>query len=729
MGTMESITTNTARMTLTVNGDAVLFRVIHAATSEGVSRPFVSKVIAMCLDDRLDFSTVIGKNATLAYLNANGDVERLVSGLVTTIQQGATEGRFTQYSLSIYPPLQLLASRYDSRIFQEKTVPDIIGDVLKKAGILSDQFSFNLNGKFKARDYCVQYNESDLNFISRLMEEEGIYYYFEHTDSGHVMSIVDDAMAHNKIPKNPEIPFYAGGQIAHKGSGITAFRYAENIHGVNITLRDFNYERPNADLTATKSNGEHPVYDMYVYPGGYSSLEEGTRYATLLHDRIKYQKIACNGGADDMRLAPGFIFKFTGHPRYNGEYLILSVKDEVTQPQVLEEGGSGEFRFSSTFTCIPSDVTFRPPAPGFDLARRPTIESIQTAIVVGPEGEEIYTDNLGRVKVQFHWDRVGTRNEKSSCWVRVSQLWAGEGWGAMFIPRIGQEVIVSFVDGDPDRPLITGRVYHGDNLPPYPLPKNKNKSAIRSDTTPGGGTYNELMMDDTKDKTRVHLTNAYGHKLTQDEELQHFTLETRDNNRIKMDDKEQFIEVTTTNGHKIRLDDKNKQIAVTSTDGYTIVLNDKEEQMQAKTKNGHIMTFDDKNKRVELTSTSGHTLILDDDKKNMGMTSSRGHKVVIDDDKGMINLEDSNGMHRVKIDINGSKIQIGTDSGAIELSASAGNIDLKGMNINIEAQMELKLKGLNITSEAGLNQQVKGTMVTVEAGGPNTIKGTPVMIN
>ncbi|MEK6750135.1 MAG: type VI secretion system tip protein TssI/VgrG [Pseudomonadota bacterium] len=729
MGTMESITTNAARLTLTVDGDAKLFRVIHAETSEGVSRPFSSSVIAVSLNDTLDFSSVIAKDAILTYMNANGDVERRVVGIVTSIQQGTSEGRFTHYSISINPPLQLLASRYDSRIFQNKKVPDIIGEVLKKAGILSDQFSFDLNGKFKERDYCVQYNESDLNFISRLLEEEGIYYYFEHAESHQTLIFVDDAMAHKNLPVNSSIPFYSGGRVGHKESGIKSFRYAENIHGVNITLRDYNYERPAQDLSATKKDGERPVYDMYIYPGGYSTFEEGSRYAALLHDRIKYQKITCSGGGDDMRLAPGYIFKLTGHLRFSGEYLILSVKDTVTQPQVLEESGSGEFVYSNSFVCIPSKVTFRPPAVGFDLARRPTIEGVQTAVVVGPKGEEIYTDEYGRVKVQFHWDRVGTSDEKSSCWVRVSQLWAGPGWGAIFIPRIGQEVIVSFVDGDPDRPLITGRVYNGDNFPPYPLPKEKNKSAIRSDTTPGGTTSNELMMDDTKDKTRVHLTNAYGHKLTQDEELQHFTLETRDNNHIKMDDKEQFIEVTTTNGHKIRLDDKNKQIAVSTTDGYSITLNDKEEQMQVKTKNGHVMTFDDKNKRVELTTTSGHTFVLDDDKKNIGMKTSRGHQVIVDDDKGMINLEDSNGMHRVKIDINGGKIQIGTDSGAIEISASAGNIDLKGMNINIEAQMELKLKGLNITSEAGLNQQVKGALVTVESQGPNTIKGTPVMIN
>ena len=364
---------------------------------------------------------------------------------------------------------------------------------------------------------------------------------------------------------------------------------------------------------------------------------------------------------------------------------------------------------------------------------RPRIRSIQTATVVGPGGEEIETDNHGRIKVQFHWDREGGSNEKSSCWIRVSQSWAGGNWGAMFIPRIGHEVIVSFLEGDPDRPIITGRVYHGTNRTPYILPDEKTKSTIKSHTSPEDGGFNELLMEDKQGETQVVLSNAYGHKITEDEKTQSLTIETRDQHIVKLDDKEKKLSLTTTNGHSMVFDDTDTanegSISLSSTTGYKVELDDKNQKMSAQTKDGHILTLDDQNKKVELTTTSGHTAVFDDENEAIGITSSKGHYLTIDDSADSITLEDSGGAHRIKIDIGGGTLSISTDTGSINVEAPSGTIALKGANVEIEAQMDLKLSGLNIKSEAGVESKTSGTMVTVEASGINTISGSLVKIN
>jgi type VI secretion system secreted protein VgrG len=338
------------------------------------------------------------------------------------------------------------------------------------------------------------------------------------------------------------------------------------------------------------------------------------------------------------------------------------------------------------------------------------------------------------VKVQFHWDREGKRDEKSSCWIRVSQAWAGELWGAMHIPRIGQEVIVDFIEGDPDRPIITGRVYHGINKPPHPLPDEKTKSTIMSNTSPGGKTHNELLMEDKQGKTQVVLSNAYGHKITEDEESQSLTIETRDKHTIKLDDKNKKISLMTTNAHAVVMDDTDTRgegtISVQTTNGHRIEMDDKNEKMLAHTKNGHTIVMDDKNKKVELMTVDGHSAVFDDGNQKIGITSKKGHYMTIDDSGDSITLEDSSGMHRFKVDIGGSKLVISSDTGSIELEAPSGKISLKATEIDIDAQMELKMKGgMNVTSEAGVQHTTKGTMITSQSSAVNTIKGTPVMIN
>ena len=514
---------------------------------------------------------------------------------------------------------------------------------------------------------------------------------------------------------------------------VNSFVFSRQIQSGKITLSDFNFEKPSLDLTAQIQADSFQKLEVYDYPAEYLDPDRGKKLAEIRLQEAVMFKDKAEGQSVCPRFTPGFTFKLTDHERegFNQDYLLVEVLHSGAQPQTLEEqAGMGGSSYSNQFFCIPSAVTLRPER----NTPKPIVEGIQTAIVAGPAGEEIYTDEHGRVKVQFHWDREGKRDEKSSCWIRVSQLWAGENWGAMYIPRIGHEVMVDFIEGDPDRPIVTGRVYHGTNKPPYTLPDEKTKSTIMSNTSPGGKTHNELLMEDKNGKTQVVLSNAYGHKITEDEESQSLTIQTRDKHTIHLDDKNKNISIKTTNAHTVLMDDTDNEgegkITVQTTNGHVIEMDDKNKRMRSQTTDGHTILLDDENKKVEITTVSGHTTVLDDDKEAIGITSSKGHYITIDDSGDSITLEDSSGMHRFKIDIGGSKLVISTDSGSIELEAPSGKISVKGMDVDIEATNELKIKGgMNLTSEAGMQHTTKGTMVSAESSGPHTIKGMPVQIN
>ena len=716
-----------AKFLFTIAGTSHETGVVDFRAHERLSAPYEVNLNIAC-EDEIVFDDVIGKEAVLTIV---GDVkDRFIHGIVSEFMQTGSKGRFFLYETRVVPSLWLLSLEQDCRIFQNKTVQDIITQVLKDGGITTDRFAFRLQGQYQPREYCVQYRETDLNFISRLLEEEGIFYFFEHGENKHVVVFADSTVAYKPIAGDPNVTFNPSEGTVPEEECIIGFACSRRIFSGKVTRRDYNFEKPALDLTAQEKAKEYPKLELYDYPGEYSDTQRGKQLAQVrLQESMTYQT-AAEGNSVCPRLVPGSTFTLTDHERkdFNQEYLLVEVTNTGTQPQVLEEqavGGSA-MSYSNRFLAIPSAVIFRPRR----SALQPVVEGVQTAIVVGPAGEEIYTDEHGRVKVQFHWDREGKRDEKSSCWIRVSQVWAGELWGAMHIPRIGQEVIVDFIEGDPDRPIITGRVYHGINKPPHPLPDEKTKSTIMSNTTPGGKTHNELLMEDKQGKTQVVLSNAYGHKITEDEETQTLKIETRDKHTICLDDKNKNISVQTTKAHKVLMDDENEKIVVTTTNGYTVEMDDKNEKMLAHTKNGHTIVMDDKNKKVELMTVDGHSAVFDDGNRKIGITSKKGHYMTIDDSADSITLEDSSGMHRFKIDIGGSKLVISSDTGSIELEAPSGKISLKATEIDIDAQMELKMKGgMNVTSEAGVQHTTKGTMITSQSSAVNTIKGTPVMIN
>ena len=705
-------------------------KVVSFFGNEGISELFRFSIDLASTDAEVDFDAVTGQPA-LFTIHGNKE-KRFVHGIISQFEQTGKDGKWTRYRAELAPSTWLLSHRYNCRIFQAMSIPDIIKQALTDGGISSDQFKFSLRKSYTPRDYCVQYRESDLSFISRLMEQYGILYFFEHHEDKHVLVMGDDPVVHVPVPGGATIIYHPPDTTGvSEEEHIHEFRYYQGVRSGAVKLWDFDFKKPRLNLGAevkVKGDGKLGIYD---YPGEYLVSDEGNDLAKVRLEEVQTTLKSGAGESDCRRLIPGYRFTLDQYNRsdLNREYLLIRVSHSGSQSQVLgaDTAGKGEGTvYQNNFECIPSDVSFRPPR----VTPRPSISGPQTAIVYGPKGEEIYTDEYGRVKVQFHWDRLGKQDEKSSCWVRVSQLWAGQGWGAMFIPRIGQEVIVEFMEGDPDQPIITGRVYNGDNMPPYELPGEKTKSTVKSNTSTGGGSANELLMEDSSGKTQVVLSNAYGHKITEDEESQSLTIETRDKNLIRLDDKNKNITIQTTKAHTIVLDDENKKIITKTTDGYIIEMDDENQKMSAQTKDGHVFLLDDQNKKIEITSKDGHTAILDDQNEKIGITSKKGHAITVDDSGDSITLEDSGGAHKFKIDIGGSKLIISTDSGAIDILAPSGKIALKATEIEIDAQMDLKLKGgMNVTSEAGVQHTTKGAMVTEEASAVHTIKGNPVMIN
>jgi type VI secretion system secreted protein VgrG len=475
-------------------------KLVSFSASEGVSELFSVSVDLASRDGQIDFDAIIGQPALLTIHGPKG--KRYLHGMVSLLEMDEKNGPWAQYRAQIVPTIRLLSYRYNCRIFQSKSIPDIIKQVLLDGDIPSDQFRFSLKKDYKPRDYCVQYRESDLAFITRLMEQYGLFYFFEHSADNHKLVIGDSSDVHLVIADPPKIIYHApGGTGVADQEHVYDYNYQQEIRSDGVCLRDFDFKKPKLNLTQETGEKKREVYD---YPGEYVEPSEGGALAKVRLEDLQATRRVGLGQSDCRRLIPGFRFTLDEHSRsdFNREYLLLKVSQSGSQPQVLgAEAGGGETSYQNQFECIPSDVPFRSPR----NTGKPIVQGPQTAIVVGPGGEEIYTDEYGRVKVQFHWDREGKQDEKSSCWIRVSQVWAGANWGAMYIPRIGQEVLVSFLEGDPDQPIITGRVYNGEQMPPYDLPAEKTKSTIKSDSSLGGGGSNEFRFEDKKGDEEIYL--------------------------------------------------------------------------------------------------------------------------------------------------------------------------------------------------------------------------------
>ncbi|OLQ90136.1 type IV secretion protein Rhs [Vibrio panuliri] len=425
-----------------------------------------------------------------------------VHGIVSQFTRGDIGHHHTFYSLVLVPELARLSLRQNSRIFQQKTVPEIITTLLQEMGI--EEFSFALKNAPSQREFCVQYRESDLDFVQRLAAEEGMSYYIEQTDVKHSVVFFDDSSLVSKLHEPVTHNSLAGG--ASRQRYVSHFAVSQRTAPSHLELKDYSFKKPTYGFSqqqvGTDLANQLSQYEHYDYPGRYKDDICGKAFSQYRLEYLRRETNTASGKSNHPALQAGVKFDLTDNldPSVNRDWLLVEVTHKGTQPQALEEdGGHGATTYHNQFKVIPANLNWRSePQP------KPQVDGPMIAFVVGPDGEEIYCDEHGRVKVHFPWDRYSSGNEHSSCWVRVSQGWAGSQYGFMAIPRIGHEVIVSFLHGDPDQPIITGRTYHATNTPPYSLPVHKTKTVFRSETHQGEG-FNELSFEDQVNNEQVYM--------------------------------------------------------------------------------------------------------------------------------------------------------------------------------------------------------------------------------
>jgi type VI secretion system secreted protein VgrG len=486
--------------------DALLL--VSMAVHEGVSRLFRISTQLYSENGSIDFTKIIGQRVSISLKLADGS-KRYFNGFVSRFAQVGMDRRFTHYHAEIVPWLWFLTRRADCRIFQNMTIPDIVTKVFNDRGF--GDFRNALQGDFEQREYCVQYRETDFNFVSRLMEQYGILYFFEHEKDKHTLVMGNKTSVHKPCPGQSKIRLdFSAGTYSKDEDFVSSWNLEQELRPGKYALTDYNFETPSTSLLANDETifkvGGNDKYEVFDYPGEYTKKAEGESRTQIRMQEEEAAHLMGVGGGNCRTFASGYRFDLTGHSRadQNQTYLLTEVQHNVSVGSSYSdsEGQSEEF-YSNHFRCIPYSVLYRPSR----STPRPFVQGPQTALVVGKSGEEIWTDKYGRVKVQFFWDREGKKDEKSSCWVRVSQPWAGKNWGAINIPRMGQEVIVDFLEGDPDRPLITGRVYNDEQMPPYKLADNQTRTTFMSRSTKNGGSsnYNELRFEDKKDSEQIFM--------------------------------------------------------------------------------------------------------------------------------------------------------------------------------------------------------------------------------
>ena len=464
---------------------------------EAISRLFSYQLELLSENDSIAAKDLVGTSITWAVHEVDKS-PRYFNGMVSRMSAGHMSARnLRAYRVEVVPKLWFLTRTANCKIFQNKTTPDIIQSILGDFGI--SDFAPKLRGKYNPREYCVQYRETAFNFIARLMEQDGIFYFFQHNDGKHTLVLADAKGAFQDCVENSVR--FSGGTLAT--NHVTSWERQYEYRSGKWTATDYNFETPSTSLLSSTATilplANIASYEFFDYPGNYMKTADGTAEVKIRMEEEEASFDVVAGSSQCCTFTPGGKFQLEDHDisSETGKYVITSIIHSATEASYGNSAWGTDY--SNTFTCIPDSVAYRPTR----LAPKPSVQGTQTAVVVGPKGEEIYTDKYGRIKVQFHWDRLGKRDENSSCWIRVATLWAGKSWGVNHIPRIGQEVVVDFLEGDPDRPLVIGSVYNVQYMPANDLPAKKNVSGFKSNSTKGGGGYNEISLDDTKGKEQV----------------------------------------------------------------------------------------------------------------------------------------------------------------------------------------------------------------------------------
>jgi type VI secretion system secreted protein VgrG len=491
-----------------LGADVLLFKRMQCSEALGRLSEFRIELASERSDIKI--ADVLGTDMTVSLDLPQGG-KRYFNGIVTRFAyQGWRDGK-PSYVAVVHPALWLLTRATNCRIFQDKSAIDIVKAVTGAYGVAIALDEGMLSSVPVAREYCVQYRETDFNFVCRLLEEEGIYFYFTHADGKHTMVLADGYGAHSTVSGYATIAFRDEDKARDPlEEAVTRLNPGGEIQPSVMVLNDFDFEKASSSVNGgllVKSKVPAPFgqtsYEHYDYPGRYQVTDTGNGYARARMEALHGQGERIEAAGCARGLTTGTLFTLSEHPRddQNRVFLVTSAETSITGVDYRSDGVKDALDFDCRFEAIGKEHSYRPPA----TAMKPFVQGPQTAMVVGKAGEEIWTDKYGRIKVQFHWDRDGKADETSSCWVRVQQGWAGKGWGMMFVPRIGMEVVVSFLEGDPDRPLVTGCVYNSDSMPPYTLPADQTKSTIKSNTSKGGNGFNEIRFEDKKDSEEIFV--------------------------------------------------------------------------------------------------------------------------------------------------------------------------------------------------------------------------------
>jgi type VI secretion system secreted protein VgrG len=702
------------RISSSLGGDLL---VESLSGDDRLGRPFEYHLNLLSQNHELEFDQVVGERVAVSLKLAKG--ERWFHGFITDFSYAPPRDTYARYEATIRPWFWFLTQTADCRIFQEMKVLDIIKEVFADNGM--QDYEVKLSGTYRVWDYCVQYCESDFNFISRLMEQEGIYYYFKHTKTKHVMVLADAPSAHATFPQYATVHYDSQPDKDQFGDNLDFWTARQSIVPSKYASTDFNFETPKANMlskSVVTSKHASPLGDpeIFNYPGEYAVASDGNENV-----KIRLQELQCQQEVLQMEgtcrgIASGYLFTLENHFRedQNKEYLVVSVSHQVNNASFI----SGSGQAAELYRCQAEVISSKKPFRTARRTRKPIVQGPQTAIVVGPTGEEIHTDKFGRVKVQFHWDRYGQKDADSSCWVRVSQLWAGKAWGGIQLPRINQEVIVSFMEGDPDQPIITGRVYNADFMPPYDLPDNKTQSGIKSRSSKEGSpdNFNEFRFEDKIGEELIYLQAEKDLTTLVENNEDRTTINTRkavtgnaDNNRPT-----ETIETVQVFGQRMT--------DIRGNDGLSV-------------------SEGDKGRKIDIIDGSYELVV---EKVDHIVTVQQGHSTTTVE-AGDISWEAQAG--DISTLAGGGDISTEASAGNISTKAGQGNISTKAElgKITMEAMQEIELKvgsnsikidqsgvtikGMMVKVEGTITAEVKSPMTTVKGDAMLTLKGGITMIN
>ena len=630
------------------------------AGSEGISSLFSYRIDLLSERNSIPAVDILRTPICVTVKTADG-TDRFIHGVVRRFTQlGRSEG-LTAYRAELVPWFWFLSLSSDCKIFQNLSVPEIVEQVF--TGLGYNDFQSKLVKTYPKRVFCVQYRESHLNFVSRLLEEEGIFYFFEHLKGKDVLVLADDNSALKPCPGQAAARMASTPGPWQEEDVVTDCECEDAVHTGKVTLRDYDPLQPALQLESSAA-GKEPE-EVYSYPGKYTALDEGERYARLQVEAEEVRQRVVRGSGTCRSFQSGYRFELKDHYRRdaNQQYLLLELHHTAKSGD-YRSWDSAPMDYRNEFLAIPYSVPFRPS----QLTPKPAVRGSQTALVVGPAGEEIYTDNHGRVKVQFYWDRLGQKNENSSCWVRVSSAWAGKNWGAIQIPRMGQEVIVEFLEGDPDQPIITGRVYNADQTPPYALPSSQTQSGVKSRSSKGGGTenFNEIRFEDLKGSEEVYI---------------HAEL---NKNEIVENDNSESI------GHDEIIDVGNNQtVNVGKNRSKSVGENENTSVGKNRTENVG------ENETVSIAKNRTHTvgkvekLAVGDNRQT---SVAKSEKLDVTDDRAVtIGKKDNLKVGKALVINAGDEITITTGRASISMKKS-GEIKIKGSDITIEGSGKINVK-------------------------------------